>query len=101
LSERAVPLSNIQTEILRLIAPNRDPESYVAGASPLNRDAPRTSDDIDVFHYREERVGSAAFTDTQTLAAAGYSVAWLRQLPLLYTAELNVRWFQDPPRMGG
>ena len=52
LSERAVPLSNIQTEILRLIAANRDPESYVAGASPLNRDAPRISDDIGVFHDR-------------------------------------------------
>jgi hypothetical protein len=47
-----VPLSNIQTEILRLIAANRDPESYVAGASPLNRDAPRISDDIGVFHDR-------------------------------------------------
>jgi len=78
-----VPLSNIQTEILRLIAANRDPESYVAGASPLNRDAPRISDDIGVFHDREERVASAALTDTQTLAAAGYGVAWLRQLPLL------------------
>jgi hypothetical protein len=84
-----VPLSSIQTEILRLLAANRDPESYVAGAAPLNRDAPRISDDIDVFHDREERVAAAALTDTQTLAAAGYSVAWLRQLPLLYTAEVT------------
>ena len=66
-----MPLCSIQTEILRLIAANRDPESYVAGASPRNRDAPRISDDIDVFHYREERVASAAFTDTQTLAGRG------------------------------
>jgi hypothetical protein len=84
-----VPLSNIQTKILRLIAANRDPESYVAGASPLNRDAPRISDDIDVFHDREERVAAAALTDAQMLAAAGYLVKWLRQLPLLYTAELT------------
>jgi hypothetical protein len=84
-----VPLSKIQTDILRLLAAHRDPESYVAGASPLNRDAPRISDDIDVFHDREERVAAAAMTDAQTLAAAGYGVSWLRQLPLIYTAEVR------------
>jgi hypothetical protein len=40
-----------------------------------------------VFHDREERAAAAALNDTQTLAAAGYGVAWLRQLPLMYTAE--------------
>jgi hypothetical protein len=85
----AVPLSKIQTDILRLLAVHRDPESYVAGASPLNRNAPRMSADIDVFHDREERVAAAAMADTQTLAAAGYGVSWLRQLPLIYTAEVT------------
>jgi len=56
----AVPLSRVQTEILRLLAAHRDPESYVAGAAPLNRDAPRISGDIDLFHDREERVAAAA-----------------------------------------
>ena len=56
----AVPLSKIQIEVLRLLASQRDPESYVAGATPLNRDAARYSGDIDVFHDREERVASAA-----------------------------------------
>lgn len=41
-----MPLSKIQTDILRLLAAHRDPENYVAGASPLNRDAPRISGDI-------------------------------------------------------
>lgn len=42
MKRRAVmPLSKIQTDILRLLASHRDPESYVAGATPLNRDAPR------------------------------------------------------------
>jgi hypothetical protein len=50
-----MPLSKIQIEVLRLLASQRDPESYVAGATPLNRDAPRYSGDIDVFHDREER----------------------------------------------
>jgi hypothetical protein len=52
----ASPAIRIQTDILRLLAAHRDPESYVAGATPLNRDAPRISSDIDVFHDREERV---------------------------------------------
>ena len=72
-----------------MLAAHRDPESYVAGASPLNREAPRYSDDIDVFHDREERVAAAALNDAQVLTAAGYGVAWLRQLPLIYTAEVT------------
>jgi integrase len=47
-SEHVVPLSKIQIEILRLLAAHRDPESYVAGATPLNWNAARYSDDIDI-----------------------------------------------------
>lgn len=36
-----MPLSKIQIDILRLLAGHRDPESYVAGATPLNRNALR------------------------------------------------------------
>ncbi len=74
----AVPLSRPQTDILRLLAAHRDPESYVAEASPLNRDAPRISGHVDVLHDREERVAAAALDDAQTLAAAGYGIVWLR-----------------------
>lgn len=83
-----MPLSKIQIEVLRLLAARRDPESYVAGATPLNRNAPRYSSDIDVFHDREERVASTALTDAQALTAAGYQISWLRQLPLMYSAEV-------------
>ena len=64
----------IQTDILKLLAWHRDPESYVAGARALNSAGPRYSRDIDVFHGREERAASAAASDTQTLEAAGYGV---------------------------
>ncbi len=84
-----MPLSKIQTEVLRLLAAHRDPESYVAGATPLNRDAIRYSSDIDVFHDREDRVSSAALNDAKVLDAAGYGVKWLRQLPLIYAAEVT------------
>ena len=84
-----MPLSRIQTDVLRLLAAHRDPESYVAGATPLNRDATRFSDDIDVFHDRQERVTLAALNDAAVLEAAGYSVEWLRQLPTIYTAGVT------------
>jgi hypothetical protein len=84
-----VPLTNIQVRVLRILAAHRDPESYVAGGTPLNRDSARFSDDIDVFHDREERVATAAQNDAQVLKAASLQVIWLRQLPLVYTAEVR------------
>ena len=84
-----MPLSKIQSEVLRLLASHRDPESYVAGSTPLNRNTPRYSGDIDVFHDLEERVSSAALADAKTLDAAGYSVRWLRQEPAIHAAEIK------------
>lgn len=84
-----MPLSNLQSDILRVIASRRDPESYIAGATPLNRDAVRYSGDIDIFHDREERVVSAALEDARTLLAAGFRVRWLRQFPSIHTAEIG------------
>jgi len=81
-----VALSRIQTTILRLLASHRDPESYVAGSTPLNRDAPRYSADIDVFHDREERVAQAAEQDGALLQAHGYLLQWLRREPAIYAA---------------
>jgi len=67
LSEHVVPLSKIQIDVLRLLAAHRDPESDVAGATPLNRNTARYSDDIDVFHDREERVAAIALHDVNVL----------------------------------
>jgi len=83
-----VPLPRIQIDVLRLLAAHRDPESYVAGVTPINRDTPRYSSDIVVFHDRAERVSAAATADARTLEGAGYRITWLRQLPLVYTAEV-------------
>jgi hypothetical protein len=69
-----MPLSKIQSDILRLLAAHRDPESYVAGSTPLTRDTPRYSGDIDVFHDREERVGQAATQDIALLQKHGYTL---------------------------
>jgi hypothetical protein len=78
-----VPLSKIQTEILRTLAKHSDPESYVADSTPLNRVAVRYSADIDVFHDREERVALAAEQDSALLAKEGYSLRWLRGEPAI------------------
>jgi hypothetical protein len=80
-----VPLSKIQTGILKLLASHRDPESYVAGSTPLNREAPRYSGDIDVFHDREERVARAAAEDAAVLQEHGYTLQWQRREPAIYT----------------
>lgn len=97
-----MPLSKIQQHILRLLAAHRDPESYVAGATPLNRDALRYSDDIDIFHDRQERVAAAAVDDMKALRDAGYRVTVLRQLASIYTAEItgkdastHLEWLAD------
>ena len=86
-----MPLTKIQSDVLLLLAAQRDPESYVAGATPLNRRAWRYSGDIDIFHDREERVASTALNDVAILQAADYQVAWLRQLPLIYAVEVTLQ----------
>lgn len=68
-----MPLSKVQIDILKLLASHRDPESYVAGSTPLNREAPRYSGDI-VFHDREELVARAAMEDAAVLEAQGYTL---------------------------
>jgi len=52
-----MPLGDFEREVLRLLAVNRNPDSYVAGATVLNQSAgsSRTSKDADVFH---DTVGS-------------------------------------------
>jgi hypothetical protein len=97
-----VPLSKIQSEILLLLAAHRNPESYVAGAVPLNRDGPRYSDDIDIFHDLEENVAAAAVADTTLLIEAGFTVSWLHREPGIYSAvvqrqdeSMKLEWLRD------
>lgn len=74
-----MPLSRLQSEILRLLAAHRDPESYVAGSTPLNWNAPRFSGDIVFFHDREERIVRAVEQDTAALEEQGFALQWLRR----------------------
>ena len=81
--ERALPCRCLKSKpkSCGLLAVHRDPESYVAGSTPLTRYTARYSNDIDVFHDREERVAHAAQDDTALLEESGYTVEWQRRDP--------------------
>jgi hypothetical protein len=98
-----MPLTPFQTEILRLLAHNRSPESYVAGGIALNAAEPyRWSVDVDVFHDAEQAVIQASEADLATLRQAGYTVkpdiwtpayrrVWIERLP----DGVKMEWCQD------
>jgi hypothetical protein len=99
-----MPLTRIQTQVLKAIAANRSPESYLAGATVLHRDSdtPRFFQAIDLFHDLEESVALCAETDAATLRDAGYEFRWLIQTPSFYRAvlseegqQLQIEWAQD------
>jgi hypothetical protein len=75
--EIVVPLTEHQRTILRLLARNRSPESYLAGGAALHF-APNTrrfSNDLDFFHDSEERVATAFAADEDVLGRAGFIVS--------------------------
>lgn len=81
-----MPLTKIQSDVLRVLSAQRDPESYVAGGITLALHSSRVSKDIDIFHDREERVADAALGDGEVLRRSGFTVEWKRTQPLIYTA---------------
>lgn len=99
-----MPLSSIQAGVLQLIAANRSPDSYVAGATVLHRadETPRYSLDLDLFHDLEESVAQCAETDAATLKAAGHEFSWLLRTPAFHravvrlgTESLKIEWAHD------
>jgi hypothetical protein len=99
-----MPISDIQAQVLRQIAANRSPESYLAGATVLNRadDTPRYSHDLDFFHDIADHVAQSAEKDAETLRAAGCAFAWQLRTPAFHRAivtmeghQLRLEWAQD------
>ncbi|MEN9894683.1 MAG: hypothetical protein RIR97_535 [Pseudomonadota bacterium] len=84
-----MPLSNLQLRILKLLAATRNPESYIAGSSWLTLSGPRFSNDIDIFHDREETVGLFADQDAEILNNAGFVVDWRRRSATFYQALIS------------
>ena len=97
-----MPLSPLQSEIVRMIAPLRSETSYIAGGTPINLHGPRFSTDIDIFHPRSELADAAAAADIARLQAAGLSVEVFRQIKGMTSANVasgnemtKVEWVTD------
>ncbi len=84
-----MPISSFQSRVLRVLAASRSPESFVAGGLPINRDGPRYSNDIDIFHDSAERVATVAELDARLLSATGLEIRWVRRLQALHTAAVR------------
>lgn len=99
-----MPLTKLQSHVLRLLAAERTPDSYIAGGIAINRQGPRFSADIDIFQDTEERLHAAAEADAKTLTAAGLKLAWKRIAIGKREAELRglddtmrLEWVHDAP----
>ena len=99
-----MPISKIQSEVLKAIAANRNPENYLAGATVLHRseNSPRFSQDLDLFHDIEAAVAESSEVDARTLLELEYDLEWLLRTPtfcrvLVSKGEERIRmeWAQD------
>ena len=74
--DSAVPLTKLQSHVLRVLAAERSPDSYIAGGVAINREGPRFSGDIDIFQDTEQRLEAAAQADAKALTEAGLKFSW-------------------------
>jgi hypothetical protein len=81
-----VLLTKLQSHVLRLLAAERSPDSYIAGAVVINREGPRFSGDIDIF---QDTAGNI-----QCDAGALQETEWERQrAKTIRPAPLQIRSF--------
>ncbi|MBI5775443.1 MAG: hypothetical protein HZA89_17120 [Verrucomicrobia bacterium] len=99
-----MPLGDFEKTVLRLLAANRNPESYVAGATVFLRreDSHRQSQDIDVFHDTVQGLARAAAQDAAVLQQNGYVFEWAETQETLRRATVSragrstkVEWAHD------
>jgi hypothetical protein len=76
LREDAVPLTEYQARLARLLSENRTFDSYLAGGAAIliEPNTTRFSRDLDYFHDSEARVAEAFAADRSLLEGAGYSI---------------------------
>ena len=86
-----MPLGDFEKSILRLLAANRNPESYIAGATVFLRreDSLRQSQDIDVFHDTAESLRQAVTKDAGVLERNGYQLEWTERQDLFRRAVVS------------
>jgi Nucleotidyl transferase AbiEii toxin, Type IV TA system len=84
-----MPLTKLQSHVLRVLAAQRSPDSYIAGGVAINREGPRFSEDIDIFQDTEERLEAAAEADAKALTDGGLTLTWRKILTGKRDAELE------------
>ena len=97
-----MPLTRLQSHVLRVLAAERSPDSYVAGGIALNREGPRFSADIDIFQDSEQRLETAAEADAKAIAKVGLVFSWKKRQTGQREAEvqglgdrMRLEWVHD------
>ncbi len=97
-----MPLTKLQSHVLRVLAAERSPDSYIAGGIVINREGPRFSADIDIFQDTEQRLEAAAQADAKALTDAGLKFAWKKIVTGKRDAEveglgdrMRLEWVHD------
>lgn len=99
-----MPITRFQSEVLKLLAANRDPDSYLAGGIAINRSptSKRFSKDIDIFHHAEESVLHSYTADEEVLRKSGYHIEIEKKEGSLIRATLSkgsnalkIEWVRD------
>lgn len=67
-------LDPFQSSVLQVLAANRSTDSFVADGAALNRDGPRQSRDIDIFHTTVALIDAAVARDLNALRRVGWQV---------------------------
>ncbi len=85
-----MPLTSFQRELLKLLAANRSPDSFLAGGTVLNAapDSLRFSKDLDIFHDAQASVRDCAERDAATMQQAGCGIEWIRQAEGFHRARV-------------
>lgn len=86
-----MPIGPFESEVLRLLSANRNPESFIGGATVLNQEpnSPRTSEDIDIFHDNELSLQKSVEHDQHTLEQNGFHVNEVFSRPSFHRANVS------------
>ena len=100
-----MPLGDFEACVLRTIAANRNPDSFVGGGTVLHAtaDSPRYSQDLDIFHDAPAALARAVEFDCASLRSTGFGVemvgravaSFQRAIVTQGGEQTKVEWVQD------
>jgi len=98
-----MPLTEIQTDVAKVLREFRSAEHYIGGGAALNRDKPRLSDDLDIFGDRDA-LPAIVEQEIEALEYAGYTVEENEDVRDNFMVEVvvrkdsketNIQWMTD------